>query len=66
MLKVTHCMSVDAADTAAADIVLSTADSAVASSSTAPADVRPDAAEKYAAEHSADTPAVAAVTCFDR
>ena len=65
MSAVAHYMFA-AVDTAAADTVLSTADSAAANPSKAPLDMYSEAAEKYAAEHSADIPAVIAVTCFDR
>lgn len=54
-----------AADTAAADTELSTADSAAASPSTAPVIARSETAEKYAAAGSADIPAVVAATYSD-
>lgn len=64
MLVVTQYM-LAAANTAAADTVLSAADSAVASPSTAPVDAPSEPAEEAeTASHSADIPAVVVATCF--
>lgn len=65
MSAVAHYMFA-AGDTAAADTVLSTADSAVANPSKVPVDMYSEAAEKYAAERSVDIPAATAAACFGR
>lgn len=64
MSEASHDM-LAAANTAAVDTAMSTADSAAANPATAPVVAQFDTAESYAAERSADLPSVVAETYSD-